>query len=130
MRIIHVEGDSKLKNSSSKKYSMIIGRFQPFHDGHKWLINQCLEENKKVLICIRDVEPDFNNPFTSQEVEISIIRDLQDLILSERVKVMIIPDIDSVNFGRGVGYDIIEYLPPDHISEISATKIRQKDINI
>lgn len=130
MKTIHVEGDSKLKNSSSKKYSMIIGRFQPFHDGHKWLINQCLEENKKVLICIRDVEFDFNNPFTSQEVEISIIRDLQDLILSERVKVMIIPDIDSVNFGRGVGYDIIEYLPPDHISEISATKIRQKDINI
>jgi hypothetical protein len=39
---------------------------------------------------------------------------------------MIIPDIESINFGRGVGYDIIEHIPPQEISEISATKIREK----
>ena len=40
--------------------------------------------------------------------------------------VSIIPDIESVNYGRGVGYDIIEHIPPDDIKEISATKIRKE----
>jgi hypothetical protein len=39
---------------------------------------------------------------------------------------MVIPDIESVNFGRGVGYDIIEHIPPQEVSEISATKIREQ----
>ena len=38
---------------------------------------------------------------------------------------MIIPDIESVNYGRGVGYEIIEHVPPKEIGEISATKIRE-----
>ena len=42
------------------------------------------------------------------------------------VEVMIIPDIESVNYGRGVGYDIIEHVPPQEVGEISATKIRKK----
>ena len=48
------------------------------------------------------------------------------LVGEERVKVLIIPDIDSVNFGRGVGYDIIEHEPPTEVKEISATKIREQ----
>jgi cytidyltransferase-like protein len=126
MKKIHVEGDPKLKNTGGKQYSMIVGRFQPFHDGHKWLVNQCIEEGKNVLICVRDIKPDEKNPFTAQEVEIKIKRDLWQLLGDERVKVIIIPDIESINFGRGVGYDIIEHLPPDDIKEISATKIRQE----
>jgi hypothetical protein len=39
---------------------------------------------------------------------------------------MIIPDIESVNWGRGVGYDLIEHVPPQSIHDISATKIREK----
>lgn len=126
MKKIHVEGDPKLKNTGGKQYSMIVGRFQPFHDGHKWLVNQCIEEGKNVLICVRDIRPDEKNPFTAQEVEIKIKRDLWKLLGDERVKVIIIPDIESINFGRGVGYDIIEHIPPDDIKEISATKIRQE----
>jgi cytidyltransferase-like protein len=126
MKKIHVEGDPKLKNTGGKQYSMVVGRFQPFHDGHKWLVNQCIEEGKNVLICIRDIKPDEKNPFTPQEVEMKIKRDLWQLLGDERVKVMIIPDIESINFGRGVGYDIIEHIPPDDIKEISATKIRQE----
>ena len=112
MKKIHVEGDPKLKNTGGKQYSMVVGRFQPFHDGHKWLMNQCLDEGKNVLICIRDIEPDDKNPYTSQEVENRITGALIDLIQEGRVKVMIIPDIESINFGRGVGYDIIEHIPP------------------
>ena len=39
--------------------------------------------------------------------------------------ISIIPDIESVNYGRGVGYEIIEHIPPDDIKEVSATKIRE-----
>jgi len=126
MKKIHVEGDPKLKNKSGKQYSMFIGRWQPWHDGHKWLIDQRLNEGKNVLICIRDIEPNEKNPFTAEEVEANIKRELWQLIGNERVKVMVIPDIESVNFGRGVGYDIIEHLPPQEVSEISATKIREQ----
>lgn len=126
MQKIHVEGDPKLKNTGSKQYSMFIGRWQPWHAGHRWLIDQRLNEGKNVLICIRDIQPDEKNPFTAQEVERNIRNELWTFLSDERVKVMIIPDIESVNFGRGVGYDIIEHIPPQEVGEISATKIREQ----
>jgi len=126
MKKIHVEGDPKLKNTEGKQYSMVVGRFQPFHDGHKWLVNQCLEDGKNVLIVIRDIIPDEKNPFEASEVKNNIMKELWKLIGEERVKVIVIPDIESVNFGRGVGYDIIEHIPPQEVSEISATKIREQ----
>ena len=126
MQKIHVEGDPKLKNTGSKQYSMFIGRWQPWHAGHRWLIDQRLNEGKNVLICIRDIKPDEKNPFTAQEVERNIKNELWTLLSDETVKVMIIPDIESVNFGRGVGYDIIEHIPPQEVGDISATKIREQ----
>lgn len=126
MQKIHVEGDPKLKNTGGKQYSMFVGRFQPFHAGHRWIVDEILDEGKNVLICIRDIEPDDKNPYTSQEVENRITEALIDLIQEGRVKVMIIPDIESINFGRGVGYDIIEHIPPQEVSDISATKIREQ----
>jgi cytidyltransferase-like protein len=105
---------------------MFVGRFQPFHDGHRWVLDEMLNEGKNVLICIRDIEPDTNNPFTAKEVENNLNGQLLDLIMEGRVKVMVIPNIESVNFGRGVGYDIVEYLPPQEVSDISATKIREQ----
>ena len=126
MKKIHVEGDPKLKNTGGKQYSMLVGRFQPFHDGHKWLMNQSLNEGKNSLICIRDIEPDDKNPYTSEEVYNNVSQELSELISEGRVKVIIIPDIESVNFGRGVGYDIIEHIPPQEVGNISATKIREQ----
>jgi cytidyltransferase-like protein len=126
MEKIHIEGDPKLKNNSGKQFSMFIGRWQPWHDGHRWLIDQRLEQGKNVLICIRDIEPNEQNPFTAQEVYENILFKLYDLIIEGTVKVMVIPDVESVNFGRGVGYDIIEHLPPQEVSDISATKIREQ----
>ena len=111
---------------SDVKYSMYIGRWQPGHSGHRWLIDQRWEEGKNVLICIRDIEPDEKNPWTAQEVVLNFNEELKDLIQEGKVKVIIIPDIESVNIGRGIGYDIIEHIPPDEIREVSATKIRNK----
>ena len=108
------------------KYSMFIGRWQPWHNGHRWLIDQRLQEGKNVLICVREVSKDDKNPYDPAEVKVNDENELQDLIDSKKVKVIIIPDIESVNYGRGVGYDIIEHVPPSDISKISATKIRKK----
>jgi nicotinamide mononucleotide adenylyltransferase len=111
------------------KYSMFIGRWQPWHKGHRWLIDQRLNENKNVLICIRDMKTDENNPYTPKEVKVNVEKALNDLVVSKRVKVIIIPDIESVNYGRGVGYDIIEHVPPTNIEKISATEIRKELFN-
>ena len=102
---------------------MFIGRWQPWHEGHKWLINQRLKEGKNVLICIRDMETDENNPWTPRQVQQTLENVFEQ---DDRVKIMIIPDIESVNYGRGVGYDVIEHVPPSTIKEISATKIRKE----
>lgn len=111
-------------SSNDVKYSMYIGRWQPWHDGHRWLIDQRLNEGKKVLLCIRDVEPDEKNPWTAQQILKNLSESLLDLVQEGKVKIMIIPDIESINIGRGVGYDVIEHCPPDEIKEISATAIR------
>ena len=105
---------------------MFIGRWQPWHKGHRWLIDQRLNENKNVLICIREVSKDDKNPYNPVDVKENVEKELKELIDTQRVKVIIIPDIESVNYGRGVGYDIIEHVPPSDIGEISATKIREK----
>ena len=108
------------------KYSMFIGRWQPWHKGHRWLIDQRLNENKNVLICIREVSKDDKNPYNPVDVRDNVEKELKELIDAQRVRVIIIPDIESVNYGRGVGYDIIEHIPPSDIGKISATKIREK----
>ena len=111
------------------KYSMFIGRWQPWHKGHRWLIDQRLNEGKNVLICVREVSKDDSNPYNPEHVKQNIENELIDLINNNRVKVIIIPDIESVNYGRGVGYDIIEHSPPSDIGKISATSIRKNLFN-
>lgn len=108
------------------QYALFIGRWQPLHLGHQEMFKQAINEGKNVLIAIRDIEPDEKNPFSAQQVKENIETFYSDLILKEIVKVIIIPDICSVEFGRGVGYDIIERIPPQEIYDISATKIREQ----
>ena len=105
---------------------MFIGRWQPWHKGHRWLIDQRLSEGKNVLICVREVGQDDQNPYNPTDVKNNVEKELKDLVAAKRVKVIIIPDIESVNYGRGVGYDIIEHVPPSEIGQISATEIRKK----
>ena len=109
-----------------KKFSLFIGRWQPWHQGHRWLIDQRLNQGKNVCIAIRDVEPNENQPWTPQEVMVNLTKELEDLITEGRIKIIKIPDIESLNYGRGVGYDVIEHIPPSDIETISATKIRKK----
>ena len=108
-----------------KKYALYIGRWQNWHKGHEWLINQQLEKGKNVWVAIRDVEVDENNPKTADQ----ILRELQNVPFFsqnwDKILLSIIPDVESVNYGRGVGYDVVYHEPPTEISEIRGTKIRQ-----
>jgi len=122
--------DKKLhvKSSLTKKpnqWSLFIGRWQPLHEGHKQLFRQVIDEGGKVCVAIREVEIDDKNPFTSHDIMLNIAKEMQTEIRAGKLKVITIPDICSVEFGRGVGYDIIEHIPPQEIAEISATKIRE-----
>ena len=117
------------KSSLERKdgqFSLFIGRWQPLHEGHKQLFNQVIEEGGKVCIAIREAEVNEKNPYTPREVMLNICKEMEEQVNAGKVKVIIIPDICSVEFGRGVGYDIIERIPPQEIAEISATKIREK----
>ena len=110
--------------NKDKKYAIFVGRYQPYHYGHIELIKQKLALGIPALIMVRDIDPDDRNPFTTEQT-VKMIRKYHESN-GDDVKVIIIPDIESVNYGRGVGYEINEYQPPSDSGAmfISASKIR------
>ena len=122
-KVVHVKSSLQPK---SEQYALFVGRWQPLHDGHKALFQQALNEGKRVWIAIREIDPDDKNPWTAEEVLNNISNEYKELCSQGLVRVSVIPDICSIEFGRGVGYDIIEHIPPARVGEISATKIREK----
>jgi nicotinamide mononucleotide adenylyltransferase len=120
---IHVKSSLERKDS---QWSLFIGRWQPLHEGHKQLFRQVINEGGKVCVAIREGEINEKNPFTPQQVLTNIATEMELEISNGKLKAIIIPDICSVEFGRGVGYDIIEHIPPAEINDISATKIREQ----
>ena len=108
------------------KRALFIGRWQPLHPGHKWLFDQKLEQDIPILIAVRDTPINDSNPFSTKNVISNLEKEYHEEVGSGMVKVISIPDIESVNYGRGVGYEINEFVPPENISKISATEIRGK----
>lgn len=107
------------------KYNLFIGRYQSPHVGHMHIFNTYLENNKPILIAIRDIVPDDSNPLFASDV-----KELWETVYQDNplVKVIIIPDIESVNYGRGVGYDVTEIKIEKKVASISATEIRNQII--
>jgi len=105
------------------RYNLFIGRYQSPHKGHMHIFDTFLKESKPVLIAIRDIEPDAANPLPAAEVKM-----LWEKVYANDplVKVIIIPDIASVNYGRGVGYEVNEISVGDAVASISATEIRRQ----
>ena len=108
--------------NKDKKYAIFIGRWQPYHYAHTELVEQKLKQGIPVIVMVRDIKPDEQNPFTTEQT-VSMIEKYHKS-KGDEVKVIVIPDIESVNFGRGVGYEINEFIPPKDIGGISATGIR------
>lgn len=108
----------------NKKYALFIGRWQTWHKGHEWLINQQLEKGKYVWVAIRDVPEDENNPKTAYRVWMDLLEEPFFIKNEDKILISIIPDIESINYGRGVGYEVIYHEPPTEIGKISGTNIR------
>ena len=108
----------------SKKYAMYVGRWQNWHKGHEWLLNQQLERGKDIWVAIRNVPTDENNPKTAQQVMMDLAEEPFFKENSHKINISIIPDIESINYGRGVGYDVIYHEPPEDVAKISGTSIR------
>jgi phosphopantetheine adenylyltransferase len=112
-----------------RKYAMFIGRWQTWHAGHEWLIRQQLDKGKDVWVAIRDVPEDENNPKSAHKVMLDLMEEPFFKEHMDRILLSIIPDIESVNYGRAVGYEVLYHNPPADIEAISGTKIRQKYID-
>jgi len=88
-----------------------------------------LDKGKNVWVAIRDVPKDENNPKSAQEVLIDLTNEPFFQKNWDKIYLSIIPDIESVNYGRAVGYEVLYHNPPADIESISGTKIRQKYID-
>jgi len=111
------------QDEEKKTYSLFIGRWQPFHDGHKAMIDLVINEGKSVCIALRDTRKDASNPFSVEE-RIEMIRKVYPD--EDTVKIIVIPDISEVCYGRKVGYGIREIRLGEELETISGTKIREK----
>lgn len=117
----------KSKNITQKS-SLFVGRWQPFHKGHKTLIETVLKKGKPVTIGIRDTEIDKNNPYSVYERWTKIQDELKSY--GSLVKIIVIPDIDEICYGRDVGYAIRKIDLDEKIEKISGTKVRRQSQNL
>jgi nicotinamide mononucleotide adenylyltransferase len=111
-----------------RKYAMYIGRWQNWHKGHEWLVRQQLDKGKDVWVAIRNVPEDENNPKSAFKVMMDLMEEPFFQKNTDRILVSIIPDIESVNYGRGVGYEVIYHEPPADVAVISGTAIRNGEM--
>ena len=104
----------------------MLGRWQPFHDGHLALFKEALKKTGQVCIMVRDTGgTDDSNPFdfdfVKEKIEETLIPEYEGKFM-----VQLVPNITNISYGRGVGYAIEEIVLPEKVQKISATKIRAK----
>tara|TARA_Y100000590_G_scaffold470153_1_gene662358 strand:+ start:609 stop:989 length:381 start_codon:yes stop_codon:yes gene_type:complete len=109
---------------NKKPTAQMLGRWQPFHDGHYALFEKIIEKTGQVCIQVRDVQGVDDNPFNFEDVKSKIIERL-DPKYKNRYKVVLVPNITNICYGRGVGYKIEEIVLSEEMQRISATKIRE-----
>ena len=112
----------------------MLGRWQPWHEGHRALFMRCVKKTGQVIIQVRDVEGasggtnQDDNPFNWKEVCANIEDDLKnyEYFRGYDYEIMLVPNITNITYGRGVGYVFEEEVFDESITSISATKIRKK----
>ena len=122
---------NKIKNilvptfNSKAPTAFMLGRYQPFHDGHKNLILEALKRVGQVCIAIRDTQgTDEKNPFNLDEVEANIRTGMKGY--EGRYNIIRVPNITNIFYGRDVGYKIEQIDLDKALQDISATKIRKE----
>lgn len=112
----------------------MLGRWQPWHDGHQALFKRCLAKTGQVIIQVRDVhgasggDGQDDNPFSWKTVCLNIEKGLlaDGFKRGTEYEIMLVPNIVNITYGRGVGYSFEEEVFDESVTKISATKIRQK----
>ena len=127
MGTINIKGDKIMTYEwdNRKPTVQMLGRWQPFHDGHYALFQEIVKITGQVCIQIRDVQGIDDNPFDFETVKKNIEEKLNPEFKG-KFKIMLVPNITNISYGRGVGYKIEEIVLPEEIQKISATKIRAK----
>ena len=110
---------------NKKPTAQMLGRWQPFHDGHYTLFEEIVKKTGQVCIQVRDVKGVDDNPFDFESIKLKITERLEKKY-KNRFKVVLVPNITNICYGRGVGYKIEEIVLSEEIQKISATKIRKK----
>ena len=109
-----------------KETVQMLGRWQPWHPGHRALFERAFAKTGQVVIMIRDCQGwNQSNPFASNQVKDFIKRDL-DPLYQGQYEIMLVPNIINITYGRDVGYKIEQEVFTDEIHNISATKIRKQ----
>ena len=126
----HLMLDRRRPNFDWKKETVqMLGRWQPWHAGHRALFERLLAKTGQVIIQVRDVQGwQGSNPFAITEVIKNIRRDL-DPLYQGQYAIQIVPNIVHIGWGRGVGYTSGEETFDESITSISATNIR-KDMGL
>jgi hypothetical protein len=112
------------KFESTAPTALMIGRFQPFHAGHKALFLKALEKHGQVCIGVREMPSSEKNPFNVVDVVANIYRELD--AYRGNFEIIILPNIVDVVYGRDVGWTVSKIDLPPEIEAISATKIREQ----
>ena len=107
-----------------KPTAQMLGRWQPWHEGHQSLFEEIIKKTGQVNIQVRDVQGVGDNPFDFETVKNNIEQAL--IPYKNRIKITLVPNITNICYGRGVGYKIEEIVLPENIQKISATDIRKK----
>ena len=110
---------------NKKPTAQMLGRWQPFHDGHYALFEEIIKKTGQVCIQIRDVQGVDDNPFDFETVK-KKNEEILNPKFEGRFKIVLVPNITNICYGRGVGYKIEEIVLPEDIQKISARNIRKK----
>jgi len=116
-----------------KPTALLLGRWQPWHDGHLALFKRAIAKTGQVVIQVRDVEGSSggegqdDNPFSYEEISKEIAEKLllSGYKINDDFVIQLVPNITNITYGRGVGYEIEEESFSADIESISATKIRK-----
>ena len=104
----------------------MLGRWQPWHAGHRALFERAIAKTGQVVIQIRDCQGwQGSNPFAIDQVKRNIKRDL-DPLFQGQYEIQVVPNIVNITYGRDVGYKIEQETFDSSITDISATKIRKE----
>lgn len=112
----------------------MLGRWQPWHEGHQALFKRCVAKTGQVIIQVRDVQGasggdgQDDNPFDWDVV----CKNIEDGLRKDGFKrgaeyeIMLVPNVVNITYGRGVGYSFEEEVFDKSVTDISATNIRKK----